>query len=112
MRANGWHRAAWTLGARGVGDDLSDRLAPLEVDECSRLRAANRSPLPVGLTLVLGRTSLSAAGLAVSSVCDLVALNATSAIGSLCAGVRPTEDDGSSVGNALRMQYPQTEGVL
>jgi hypothetical protein len=63
---------------------ISAIASPLEVDECSRPRAANQSPLLVGLTLVLGRTSLSAAGLAVSSLCDFVALNATSAIGSLC----------------------------
>ena len=47
-------------------------------------KAANRIAAAGRLTLVLGRTSLSAAGLAVRSVCQLVALNATRAIGSLC----------------------------
>src|SRR5207247_1530427 len=81
----GWHRAAWTLGARGVGDDLSD--SPLSHPK--RASTRDRKPrieiAPAGrLTLVLGRTSLSAAGLTVTSVCNLVASNATSATGSLC----------------------------
>jgi hypothetical protein len=57
---------------------------PPEAREDSRPKAANRIAAAGRLTLVLGRTSLSAAGLAVTSVCHLIALNATRAIDSLC----------------------------
>src|SRR5207245_10075508 len=95
---------------RGAGADIMP--APDHVDAwCTRCgRRSQRSPSPHpklttahdpgprtdrrcrSADAVLRTTSLCAAGLDVTSVCDLVALSATRAIGSLLV-VRPTEDD-------------------
>jgi hypothetical protein len=71
-----------------VGDDLSDRLCPTRSRRL--LATQGREPIAAAgrLTLVLGRTSLSAAGLAVTPVYDIVALSATNAAGFLLVCVR------------------------
>ena len=95
------HRTTWTLVHAVWVDDSAIVSVPLEAGEmfatygCEPIAAAGR------LTLVLGRTSLSAAGL-VMSVRYIVALSAAGAIG--LYHVRQTEDDRSSVQNALRMR--------
>ena len=67
-----------------MGDGLSDRLYPTRNRRV--IATEGRDPIAAAgrLTLVLGRTSLGAAGVAVTSVRQLVALNATRAIASLC----------------------------
>ena len=61
--------------------------APLEADDCSRPRPRTDRRCR-SADAVLRTPSLGAAGLDVTSVCDLVALSATRAIGTLLVCVR------------------------
>jgi hypothetical protein len=67
------------IGARGVGDDLSDRLYPTEARRALAIESRESLATAGRLVLVLGRRPLSAAGL-VMSVRYILALSAANAI--------------------------------
>lgn len=93
------HRTAWTLGARSVGDDLSDRL-------CHPKPKSARGPSPrtdrrwrspdagARTTVAEHRRFCRHAVCKPRCACD-------EGQSAHWVGVRSTEDDGSSVGNAL-----------